>query len=42
MWKQIMEIWADLILMLTFQEPSWKRVSNRLDGKRNELNTHVK
>ncbi|TDT74025.1 hypothetical protein BDE40_2807 [Litoreibacter halocynthiae] len=42
MWKQIMEIWVDVVLMLAFQESSWKRVSNRLDKKRKELNTYVK
>lgn len=36
MWKQIMEIWMDVILLLALQEPSWKRAQRRRDDERKQ------
>jgi hypothetical protein len=34
MWKQVMDIWIDVIAILAFQEPSWKRAHRMWDGER--------
>ena len=34
MWKQIMEIWMDMALLLTFQKPNYKQKSHRQDKNR--------